>query len=108
MRSAVSLSLAAFLLSACEGRCPFRPDPVEPPPPPAPVVTPAPVVAPAPPPVVEKQPEAPRPVMAPAELKPQPPAPAEREGPGAAVIAGLAFAGLLFLWLLAALYRRMK
>lgn len=108
MRSAPPLLLAVLLLAGCEGRCPFRPDPVEPPPaPPAPAVAPAPTPAP-PAPVVEPAPEPPKPVMAPAELKPQPPAPAEPEGPGAAVIAGLSFAGLLFLWLLSALYRRMK
>lgn len=107
MRNALPLLVAALVLVGCEGRCPFRPDPVEPPPaPPAPAVAPAP--APAPTPVVEPAPEAPRAVMAPAELKPQPPAPAEPEGPGAAVIAGLSFAGLLFLWLLSALYRRMR
>jgi len=103
MRNSLLLFLAVLFLAACEGRCPFRPDPVEPPPPPS-----TPAVAPAPAPPTEPKSEAPRPVMAPADIKPQPTANTEPDGPGAAVIAGLSFAALLFLWLLSALYRRLK
>jgi hypothetical protein len=101
------LLLLALLLTGCEGRCPFRPDPVGLPPPPTAVdpvpAPPAPSVAPAPSPAAPP----PKPVLAPAapRVEPAPPAPVPMS---AGARAGLVLAGLGLLAALVALYRRLR
>lgn len=103
-RSSLPLALAGLALAGCEGRCPFRPDPVEPATPPAPPAppanpTPAPQPVPAP---------APKPALAPATLQPEPAKPAEADQMSPGEIAGILFSALFFVWVLVALYRRQK
>lgn len=98
----LSALLLALLLAGCEGRCPFRPDPVEPPA----DVAPAPATPPAAP-AVEPTPEPGAIRLAPAtpRVETPPPAPA---GMGVGAIMGLAIAGLGLLAALVALYRRLR
>ena len=104
--TSLSALLLVLLLAGCEGRCPFRPDPVEPPAPPSAAVAPAPATPP-PAPAVEPTPESGVVRLAPAapRVEPAPPAPVPMS---AGARAGLVLAGLGLLAALVALYRRSR
>jgi hypothetical protein len=104
--TSLSALLLVLLLAGCEGRCPFRPDPVAPPAPPTAAVAPAPATPP-PAPAVEPTPESGAVRLAPATPRVEPPPPASADM-GVGAITGLAIAGLGLLAALVALYRRSR